>query len=58
MEMMLKSFGAKFEEASAVHSGHWTDKRGPKVKQPFVPFDVPPANQKEIWTGTYRWGLI
>ena len=43
METMLKSFGAKFEEASAVRSGHWTDKRGPKVKQPFVPFDVPPA---------------
>jgi len=50
METMLKSFGAKFEEASAVHCGPWTDKKGPKVKQPLCPLMC-------LRPGTYRWTM-
>jgi hypothetical protein len=57
MEKMLKSFGAKLEEASAVHPGQDRQKSA-EGQAAFCPLMCASCQILIIWTKTYRWRLI
>lgn len=57
METMLKSFGAKLEEASAVHPGQDRQKSA-EGQAAFCPLMCASCQILIIWTKTYRWRLI
>jgi hypothetical protein len=54
---MLKSFGAKLEEASAVHPGQDRQKSA-EGQAAFCPLMCASCQILIIWTKTYRWRLI